>query len=322
MDKREELVRHWLVKTIQPPFTIKPLSGDASFRQYSQIQTQKQSYVLMDAPPKQEDCRPFVSINTLLSEHNIAVPKIYAADLSLGLLLLEDFGDALLLSQLNQNNADDLYQTVIRTLLRMQTINCQQLPRFDEQQLMGEMQLFSDWYCQRHLNFTLSPQQQKEFKQVAATLIDNATSQPQVFVHRDYHSKNLMLIDDNKIGVLDYQDAVAGALSYDLVSLLRDCYIRWSDEQVECWIGYFLSHCPRQDYPEFSNAQFRRWFDWMGVQRHLKAIGIFARLCHRDNKPTYLSDIPLTMSYLKDCTARYFELAALHDLLTQLPEMP
>ena len=317
---RQESAHLWLTEVLHKnPVEIKPLTGDASFRRYFRVIAGKTTYILMDAPPEKENCAGFIKITDQLKTGHIRAPDIYAANLDMGFLLLEDFGDTLLLNKLNDSTADKLYRQTIDMLIEIQQIDCTDLPCFDKQMLTEEMQLFVIWYCQQHLEIKFNTKQQKIFADAFEKLAENALSQPQVFVHRDYHSRNLMLLNNREIGVIDYQDAVRGPLSYDLISLLKDCYIRWPDTWIDRWLNYFLTHSPREQHPQYNKEQFKYWCELMGVQRHLKASGIFARLYHRDNKSNYLNDIPQTLAYIKDSLSSYPEFSEFHHLLTQLP---
>jgi len=276
---------------------------------------------VMDAPPQQEDCTPFLSIARVLLKCGVHVPEILAEDLQLGFLLLSDLGSSPYLGELDDSSADALYGDAMESLLQMQRRWPQQetLPSYDHALLIREMELFREWYLQLHREMEWSGDQQSVWNQQMCLLSESAQQQPQVAVHRDYHSRNLMVVESNNPGVIDFQDAVWGPITYDLVSLLRDCYIDWPQERVEQWVRHYLQRLNdegilnHQDWP-----QFMKWFDWMGVQRHLKAIGIFARLNHRDGKPGYLDDIPRTLGYVQQVTARYPELKGLHELVSPL----
>jgi aminoglycoside/choline kinase family phosphotransferase len=277
--------------------------------------------IVMDAPPENEDCRPFVDIARALFDVGLHVPQIIEEDLDQGFLLLDDLGDRLYLNELNEDTVERLYGDAIGALLTMQACDPSQheLPPYDEALLMQEMELFREWFLQRHLGLSLDDEANGMLGRVFKGLTDNALQQPRVCVHRDYHSRNLMVTDQHNPGILDFQDAVIGPVTYDLVSLLRDCYIAWPREQVEDWaLGFhelaMQSGILNRELHE-DEVQFLRWFDLMGVQRHLKAIGIFARLNHRDGKPGYLEDIPRTLTYVVEVSGRYDELNALHDYI-------
>ncbi len=309
MPQRLQALQQWLDGPLAlRDYALTPASGDASFRRYFRLSwPDRQSRIAMDAPPAQENCAPFVAIAETLQQIGIRTPTIYAADLPQGFLLLEDLGATLYLDQLTSENADRLYGDALGALMTMQACAPhQQLPPYDRALLLQEMGLFRDWLVERLLQIRLPPSEQQQLAKSFELLIDNARAQPQCFVHRDYHARNLMVTGGHNPGVLDFQDAVSGPVTYDLVSLLRDCYIRWPRQQVEKWaMGYYQlalhSGLLRQEH----EADFLRWFDLMGVQRHLKASGIFARLHLRDNKPDYLKDIPRTLGYIQEISAIY-----------------
>jgi N-acetylmuramate 1-kinase len=277
-------------------------SSDASFRRYFRAATPEGNWIVMDAPPGHEDVHPFLHAARLLAAAGVRAPRVHAVDLKQGFLLLDDFGDTRYLDALDAANADALYADALEMLRRIQQGVPRQgsgLPLYDDDLLWREMELFRDWFLQKLLGLNLDETAHAMLDELWRVLIDSALAQPQVCVHRDYHSRNLMLTDAPNPGVLDFQDSVIGPITYDLVSLLRDCYIAWPQERVENWA---LGHAGRLRQAgllrEVSNALFLRWFDLMGMQRHLKAIGIFARLCLRDGKPGYLADIPRTLEYV------------------------
>ncbi len=300
---------------------IVPASADASFRRYFRILAQDKTHIVMDAPPDKEDCAPFIRIAEALRSMGLNVPCIEHKNLDAGFLLLSDLGEDSYLSALNQSSADRLYCDAIDALLRMQEAGQRSaltLPVYDRSLLMQEMELFRDWLLGQHLGLTLTASENSMLGSVFTLLADNARSQTQLWVHRDYHSRNLMLCADNNPGVLDFQDAVLGPISYDLVSLLRDCYIEWPAEQQQKWLDYYCRRAEERGLLSVSRRQqFRRHFDLMGVQRHLKAAGIFARLYRRDGKDGYLADIPRTLGYICTLCGDYSELKDLIALLEQ-----
>jgi hypothetical protein len=252
------------------------------------------------------------------------VPVVHAEEHTQGFLLLDDLGIVAYLDALNEGSVEQLYLDAMRALLHLQSsdiLSKIDLPPYSEALLIQEMSLFRQWYLRRHLSVELDPMQQDALQSVFSLLVENALAQPQVCVHRDYHSRNLMVVQDNNPGIIDFQDAVVGPVTYDLVSLLRDCYIQWPRERVEAWV---MQHCDaliRAGVVKDTDRQhFLRWFDLMGVQRHLKVAGIFARLNYRDGKPGYLKDIPLTLGYVREVAGRYAELSTLVELLAALPE--
>ncbi len=272
----------------------------------------------MDAPPDKEDCVPFIHVTQLLRNAGVNAPEILRQNLEQGFLLLGDLGESPYLDHLNDESADTLYTDAITALLRMQNIS-DNLPEYNEQRLRDEMDLFETWYLNRHLDITLNDAEKAALEKIFAILVQNAVEQPQVFVHRDYHSRNLMLVRHNQHtdiqqnpGVIDYQDAVIGPITYDLASLFKDCYIQWPRDRIEGWLDQYLDMNHRQ----MDRQQFIRWFDLMGVQRHLKVLGIFSRLNYRDGKQQYLNDLPLTLKYVVESCKAHRELSSLLQLLT------
>ena len=330
MDSRLDQAKQWLTNHFKyDNYSISLLSGDASFRRYFRVidHQNETPFVLMDAPPEKEDTHPFLAIAHSWRNQQISAPTIHAENPSSGFLLLEDFGDttfyqAILPNSDNQTNADERYQQAIDALIPIQFATSPaeyEIPPFDEALLRLEISLFTDWLLTKKLNLALSETELKILNRFFDSLVDCALNQPQVLVHRDYHSRNLMISPDDSLGILDFQDAVMGPITYDLVSLLRDCYIKWPLDQVRIWQRYYLDRLldflnrpgARGQLPQhgknISNEEFTRWFDLVGLQRHLKASGIFARLSLRDGKHGYLNDIPRTVSYLADVTALYSE---------------
>ena len=318
MSQRLEQLQYWLSHTLGlPAYEIAPASADASFRRYYRVSFAGESRIVMDAPPGQEDCAPFVHIGRLLRRIGLNVPSIHAEDLQQGFLLLDDLGSESYLSALNAQNVERLYGDALGALATLQACGPDQdeLPPYDETLLLREMELFRRWYLQTHLGLTLTEVEQRLLDKTFAELAALALAQPRVAVHRDYHSRNLMVSAHNP-GILDFQDAVHGPLTYDLVSLLRDCYIDWPVEQVREWVlGYHDLAIDHGILRERQEERFLHWFDWMGVQRHLKASGIFARLNHRDGKPGYLNDIPRTLDYVARVVRDYPELGELSRFL-------
>jgi aminoglycoside/choline kinase family phosphotransferase len=313
-DPRLEALSDWLRRDLKLAVDdIRPASSDASFRRYFRARLGEEAFIVMDAPPSHEDVRPFIHISGLLREAGVQAPRIHAQDIDQGFLLLCDFGDRAYLSALNADTADALYGDAMDSLVRLKRgvdIAGSGLPPYDEALLRREMDLFRDWFLGRLLALDLGPAALAVLDDAWASLAASALAQPKVCVHRDYHSRNLMVTARDNPGVLDFQDAAIGPVTYDLVSLLRDCYIAWPREQVEGWA--FDYHRRLLDAGLASGSgeeEFLRWFDLMGVQRHLKAIGIFSRLKLRDGKPGYLADIPRTLNYVVEVCARYPELA-------------
>ena len=321
MDSRLEQLKVWLNDSGITYQDIAPASADASFRRYFRITNNESSYIIMDAPPAKEDCKPFIRIATILFDFGLNVPQILKQDLEQGFLLLNDLGTTVFLSELNNDTVDDMYVSAMNALLHLQKNKTPELPAYDKNLLRNELNLFPDWYLAKQLNITLSGEQKEILEQAFEILIKNALVQPQVCVHRDYHSRNLMVNKDNPDypGVIDFQDAVIGAVTYDLVSLLKDCYISWPREKVEAWVKYFYAEADSSGIiSNVSFDEFLRWFDLMGLQRHLKVAGIFSRLKHRDGKTGYLKDIPRTMDYVFDVLERYPEFKPLQKLLSDI----
>lgn len=317
-DSRALSITHWLEYTLKfNILSFESASSDASFRRYFRVVHDKGQHVVMDAPPEKEDTEPFIRIATLLSHSGVKVPTIYQQNIEEGFLLLEDFGSSCLLDQLNENNALSFYQSAFDNLHTLQTktsVTTCQLPPYDKALLTDEIALFYDWFLAKYLGVTMPA----EIKQsVNELLISSALEQPQVCVHRDFHSRNLMVLDDKSLGVIDFQDAVVGPVTYDLVSLLRDCYIAWPADKVEEWMTLYYQQLVQSGLVTAELNVFKRWFDLMGLQRHLKAIGIFSRLHLRDGKSNYLNDIPLTMGYVSQICQQYPELDALNQFLIE-----
>jgi aminoglycoside/choline kinase family phosphotransferase len=314
--ERLEQLKHWLESELDfREYTLNPASADASFRRYFRVTHNGESFVVMDAPPDKEDSNPFIRISRMFFDVGLNVPDVIDENLEQGFLLLSDLGSRPYLAELNSATVERLYGDALSALATIQTCIPEQdaLPPYDRTLLLSEMELLREWLLGRHLGIALSGEQTACIDAAFARLADNALEQPQVCVHRDYHSRNLMFTDRNNPGILDFQDAVIGPVTYDLVSLLRDCYIAWPRAQVEDWVyGYqelaLQSGILRAEHED--PVRFLRWFDLMGMQRHLKAAGIFARLNHRDGKPGYLGDVPRTLGYVVEVAARYDELTA------------
>lgn len=303
-----------------PDAELIPASSDASFRRYFRWQSDERSLIVMDAPPPQENCRPFVQIAALLAGAGLHVPQVLAEDLERGFLLLDDLGRQTYLDVIGPDNADALFADAIRALLALQKLPVSGgLPRYDEALLRRELQLFPEWYVQRHLGCTFTPAQQQLWDRCCQLLIDAALAQPVVVVHRDYMPRNLMISQPNP-GVLDFQDAVIGPVTYDITSLFKDAFLSWPEARVQGWLQEYWEAARSEGIPvQDSFADFQRASDLMGVQRHLKVIGIFARICHRDGKPRYLTDVPRFFTYIETVLERRPELAELKRLLQGLP---
>jgi aminoglycoside/choline kinase family phosphotransferase len=339
-------------------FSLAPASSDASFRRYFRASFAGRTLIVMDAPPEHEDCRPFLHVAGLFEKAGVHVPHVYAHDLEQGFLLLSDLGNTTYLQALNTENARSLYRAATDALIKIQLAsNEDSLPPYDEALLLREMRLFPEWYINKHLGVTLTSAQNAKLETVFSRIVANNLAQPRVYVHRDYHSRNLMVVDalspssDNSPspqsspvngrgskrekqlsiseslrencltspGIIDFQDAVYGPITYDLASLFKDAYIKWDEEVVIDWlIGYWekARHAGLPVQEDF--GELYRDFELMGAQRHIKVLGIFARLCYRDGKDGYLKDMPLVMSYLRATAARYVDLKPLFNLLNEL----
>ncbi len=320
-DDRRSRLERWLHEVLRGAgFVLTPASEDASFRRYFRATLDDgRSFVIMDAPPGKEDCQPFVHVARLLQGAGVHAPEVHAADLAAGFLLLSDLGTRTYLAELDAGNADALMRDATEALLRWQlATRANELPPYDEALLRREMNLFPEWYVGRHRGKGLTSVQAQALEQVFATLVKSALAQATVYVHRDYMPRNLMLTEPNP-GVLDFQDAVIGPISYDMVSLMRDAFLSWEEERVLDWSVRYWERARAARLPvpgEF--AEFWRAFEWMGLQRHLKVLGIFARINYRDGKPKYLEDTPRFLRYARSVAERYRELAPLARLLEEI----
>ncbi|KXS50898.1 MAG: phosphotransferase enzyme family [Marinobacter sp. T13-3] len=324
MDNRLQLLTEWIrhfpgLEDASP----EPVAGDASFRRYLRVWRQqagkRQPLIVMDAPPEHEDCGPFLAIARHWHQHGIAVPDIKAENLEQGFLLLEDLGDQLMLPALTDDNADSLYRQALEELARIAPLGDPEgypLPAYDEALLDREMALFPDWLLEQHLGLSLDNQNRALLDTAFGLLRESALAQPEVTVHRDYHSRNLLIREHQTApGVIDFQDAVRGPVTYDAVSLLKDCYVRWPETVVQQWLEHYRQLTLDAGLHRADADTFRQWFDLMGLQRHLKAAGIFARLAIRDGKTGYLADIPRTVSYIRDASARQPAFRHFHEWL-------
>ena len=337
LDERAATLVAWLRDALATSsFRVEPASEDASFRRYFRVRTGSRTRIAMDAPPPMEDCRPFVSVLGLLRGAGVNAPRLHAADVERGFLLLDDLGARCYLDVLEDATADALYADAFDALLAMQCgIGRGRVPPYDERRLRDELDLFPHWFLARHLGIELDEALSHALDDTFEALVRACVEQPRVFVHRDYHSRNLMYLGNGRSGddcgggsggdsgsdsgddrggdcgsnpgVIDFQDAVDGPITYDLVSLLRDVYVRWPEDRVTGWVDAYHDRAAACGLVDIGRARFRRWFDLTGVQRHLKIAGIFARLRHRDGKPRYLDDLPLTLSYLAQVAPRHPE---------------
>ena len=326
---RTILLHNWLnhifsSKHPEREIPIEPASADASFRRYFRVTLENgETRIVMDAPPQHEDCRPFLKVANLFRQAGVHVPEIYAEDLGQGFLLLSDLGNTTYLSVLDEKTAPALYRDANAALVDIQrSSRAGILPDYDRALLSRELQLFPDWYIAKHLGITLDDKQQATLDAVFATILANNLAQPQVFVHRDYHSRNLMVLNADypaNPGIIDFQDAVYGPITYDLVSLYRDAYISWDEQQELDFVIRYWEMARQAGLPVRADFDaFYRDYEWMGAQRQLKVLGIFARLYHRDGKDGYLKDMPRVMAYLRRTCERYLELRPLVRLLDQL----
>ncbi|MDR3478236.1 MAG: phosphotransferase [Gammaproteobacteria bacterium] len=320
MDSRLQSLEHWLkTHCPSPPLQVIPLAGDASFRRYFRILLPEGSLIAMDAPPPRENVVPFVAIADMLRQKGLSAPKVFASDLQQGFLLLTDFGDDLYLKTLTSSNALTLYDNALDALSILQSsrrVSGWDIPFFTAEFMYQELQLFKEWFLLRHLGLSLSHETEDMLAEFFHFLAEEAASQPQVFMHRDFHSANLLVLPDSDVGILDFQDAFIGPVTYDLVSLLRDCYIAWPDALVKKLV---LSYKEKiSEVVAVSDEGFLRWFDLMGLQRHLKALLTFSRKFHRDGSANYLQHIPRTLHYIASASAEHKECAAFNAYLTNV----
>jgi len=353
--QRQQQLTVWLHSQLPgETFTLAPASADASFRRYFRAMfADGRTLIVMDAPPQHEDCRPFLHVAKLFEEAGTHVPHVYAQDLQQGFLLLSDLGNTTYLQALcGGGAAHELYGAATDALIKIQLASrSNELPPYDEALLLREMRLFPEWYIARHLNITLTDKQHGKLEEIFARIIANNLVQPRVYVHRDYHSRNLMVVAPTRCGetigrgrsdqatipaigslreervmvaepnpgILDFQDAVYGPITYDLASLFKDAYIHWEEKETLDWLIRYWEKARKAGLPVANDfSGFYRDYEWMGVQRHLKVLGIFARLYHRDGKDGYLKDLPLVMAYLRAACARYIDLKPLLNLLDEL----
>ena len=319
-DPRLEQLRDWLAGRLAGrAITVNPASADASFRRYFRVTSGDGSWIAMDAPPERENCRLFVRVAELLRAAGVNAPRIEAQDIDRGFLLLTDFGDVTYLAALDESNADRLFGDATGALIKWQLASREgELPPYDSALLRRECDLFAEWYVARHLGAALSAAQQRVLSETLVLIVERALAQPRVYVHRDYMPRNLMVTDPNP-GVIDFQDAVYGPISYDMVSLTRDAFVSWDEERVIDWTARYWEIAKRSGLPVDPDfGAFYRDFEWMGLQRHLKVLGIFARIHYRDGKSGYLEDTPRFLNYARTVAERYPELAPLARLLDHL----
>jgi N-acetylmuramate 1-kinase len=330
-DERFDLVTDWVTRELRlSPQRIEPASSDASFRRYFRVFHEGGTHIVMDAPPGREDVRPYLNVTVMLETAGVHVPRVFEWDAARGLVLLEDLGSRPYLPALQTDgDADLLYRDALEALADIQVRGREsafQLPPYDREVLVREMALMPEWFCARHLQLELTRAQGEMLTAAFEFLVAEALAQPQVFVHRDYHSRNLLITAKRNPGIIDFQDALRGPVGYDLVSLLKDCYISWPRSRVEGWVREYrlMMHERASRSAGANDAQMLHWFDVIGIQRHLKVLGIFARLWYRDGKSGYLNDLPLTLRYVVDACARFPALQGLREFLIEhaVPGLP
>lgn len=309
MQARQNALNNWLkLQLNHQSFTLEPLTGDASFRRYFRLTLPSTTAIVMDAPPNKEPLKHFIQIQRILAAQGLLTPVVQAADIEQGFALIDDLGDALFLQSLTEGNRDNYYENAIETLIDLQHSPSDSLPKFDQQHMLNEMNLFIEWFLKAYLNLSLTASEESIIRDTFNVIAERVAAQPQVFIHRDYHSRNLMLVGE-QIGVIDFQDAMLGPVTYDLVSLLKDCYIKLPDAAYQRYVDLFYQ---RQSLVHhWTPHDFIDEIDYCGLQRHLKVLGVFCRLYLRDNKPNYLQDLPLTMNYTLTCLKRHAPLKPL-----------
>jgi len=333
MPERIKKIKQWLETDLQASISsFETASSDASFRRYFRVKFSgwgekelQPSYIVMDAPPEKENIEPFIKIARYFEQVGLHVPHIFEINFIDGFLLLSDLGKTAYLDMLNQESVGQLYDDAFNALIKLQSVNIKsldgqlELPMYSKELLKMEMQLLEDWFIKVHLQYPLSNSELDILHATIERLLDEVLCQPQVIVHRDYHSRNLMIVDENNPGIIDFQDAVVGPCSYDLVSLLNDSYIAWPESQVEQWVASFHQKLLVEGIiAEKDFSIFQHWFTTMAMQRQIKVVGIFCRLYHRDGKENYLNDIPQTMAYLLRNSAKYPEYQPFHKLMLKL----
>ncbi|QBB69661.1 aminoglycoside phosphotransferase [Pseudolysobacter antarcticus] len=317
---RENAMREWLTATLgRSDYQLERASVDASFRRYLRLSVAgSPTRIVMDAPPATEKLNTpiWLDVATRLRSAGLNTPEVFAQDLERGFLLISDLGARPYLDELNEKTVDQLYADALAALLSMQTkISSEQLPPFNEAWLTMELELMPQWFLQRHLGHALNCDEWDIIELAFRTLINSAQAQPHAFMHRDFHSRNLMITNANNPGIIDFQGAMRGPITYDLASLLRDCYIAWPQARIDVWVEDYRQRLAHAGITHSDSAQFRRWFDLIGLQRHIKVLGIFCRLWYRDGKPGYLKDLPLVLRYVISVAQRYPELGELAVLL-------
>ncbi len=317
-NQRHLQIRTWLAQQLgTASFSFEPASEDASPRKYFRVVCKNKSHILMDSPVNTVEFASFTKIAKLMLDSGIHAPRVAAFDVDAGLMLLDDLGSVQYLSKLDDNSVEQLYSDALNSLFLIQTrLSVNAVDCYSKKLLESEVDLFKQWYLETHCHRSLSDDDRVIWHRVCQLLVDNAIEQPYVFVHRDYHSRNLMVCHDNSPGILDFQDAVSGPVTYDLVSLLKDCYVSWSEDRISHWCESYRVRLQQQEIVDVSAERFKKWFDLMGMQRHLKAIGIFSRLHYRDGKSAYLADIPRTMNYVRRVCQHWPELSSFERFLS------
>ena len=317
-EKRLALLTEWAKKLYSSSIEIEKASSDASFRSYYRIRSNNNTKIIMDAPPEKEPLSPFLDITKRLSKANINVPEIFELDEDLGFILMSDLGKTKYLDKLNDETVYCLYTDAIDTIYKMQTeVDASNLKNFDSKELITEMDLFKDWFLKKHLNHNFDNEGLNNIQECFDSLVKIILEIPTTFVHRDFHSRNLMITDSNNPGVLDYQDALIGPITYDAVSLLKDCYVNWDKKLITEMLSTYYKKI-KADYNNIEFDEFSFWFDVVGLQRHFKAIGIFSRLNYRDNKITFMQDIPRTYKYVDEVVNKYTELTSVKEILNEM----
>jgi N-acetylmuramate 1-kinase len=316
-------LKAWAARIVNcPNISLQPLAGDASFRAYYRFEHNNMHYLLMDAAKEKESIKSFIGVATEFEHKGLPVPKVFAHDQSLGFVLLTDFGDQLLLNQLNAGNVDQWYSQAMQLLSPLLAIphkTTYAFPLFDEHRILRELNTFHEWCIDKLLGFELNSNMAKLLNETYAALVESALEQPKVMVHLDYHSRNLMIQrDTGTLGIIDFQDAVIGPVTYDLVSLTKDCYITWPSTSITVWVKSYYQQaidCHVFQEKDVSFEKFRTWYDWMGLQRHLKVLGVFSRLKLRDQKDGYIKDMPRVLRYILTVTQQDARLHAFHQFL-------
>ena len=317
-EKRLALLTEWAKKLYSSSIEIEKASSDASFRSYYRIRSNNDTKIIMDAPPEKEPLSPFLDITKRLSKANINVPEIFELDEDLGFILMSDLGKTKYLDKLNDETVYCLYTDAMDTIHKMQTeVDVSNLKNFDSKELITEMDLFKDWFLKKHLNHNFDNEGLNNIQECFDSLVKIILEIPTTFVHRDFHSRNLMVTNSNNPGVLDYQDALIGPITYDAVSLLKDCYVNWDKKLIAEMLSTYYKKI-KADYNNIEFDEFSFWFDVVGLQRHFKAIGIFSRLNYRDNKITFMQDIPRTYKYVDEIVNKYTELTSVKEILNEM----